>query len=473
MILRIDVLPDDLLLEIFDFYVESDSDTSIPYIAMGKKEMEAWQLLVHVCRRWRFLVFGSPRRLGLRLFCTPETPAKDTLDVWPTLPLIIASSLASSALSPPVTDNVIAALGQSNQVREVSLWHLAGWQLGKVLAQMQVSFPELTLLHLLSDDETPPAIPDSFLGGSAPRLQILWLNSILFPGLPKLLLSATHLVELDLTDIPHAGYISPEAIVAVLSALSSLKSFQLQFRSPQSHPGWESQSLPPPKRSVLPALGMFRFKGSTEYLEELVTCIDTPELCQTHITFFNQIDFDCPRLAQFINSIPALREIGEAQVQFNNSAASIMLPPTPMMFKRRICDLKIEISCREPDWQVSSIEQVCNFSLHPLYTVKVLYIKRRYSRPVWRGDAIESTLWLQLLLPFTAVKNLYLSEVLAPGIAAAFQELVGSRITDVLPSLENIFVERLKPSGSFQKSIEQFVAARQLLGRPIVISVWG
>src|SRR5260221_5208216 len=48
--------------------------------------VESWQLLVHVCRRWRSLVFGSPRRLNLRLFCTPETPAKDTLAVWPALP---------------------------------------------------------------------------------------------------------------------------------------------------------------------------------------------------------------------------------------------------------------------------------------------------------------------------------------------------------------------------------------------------
>ena len=474
MILRIDVLPDDILLEIFGFYVDSDSDTSIPYIARGKKEMEAWQLLVHVCRRWRILVFGSPRRLGLRLFCTPETPAKDTLDVWPALPLIIVSSLALSALSPPVTDNVIAALGQSNQAREVSLWHLAGWQLGKVLAQMQVSFPELTLLHLLSDDETPPVIPDSFLGGSAPRLQVLWLNSILFPGLPKLLLSATHLVELDLTDIPHSGYISPEAIVAALSTLSSLKSFQLQFRSPRSHPDWESQSLPPPKRSVLPALDNFRFKGVTEYLEELVTRIDTPQINYMFITLFNQIDFHCPQLAQFVNCTPTLRTLDDARVRFRNSTASVRLRSLKPKITPKIGfgDLLIEISCREPDWQLSSIEQVCDPTLHPLSTVEDFYIEHEYSELVWKDDDIENTLWLQLLIPFIAVKNLYLSKEFAPGIAAALQELVG--ITQVLPSLQNIFVEGLdsEPSGSFQEYIGRFIAARRLSDHLITISDW-
>jgi len=43
--------------------------------------------------------------------------------------------------------------------------------------------------------------------------------------------------------------------------------------------------------------------------------------------------------------------------------------------------------------------------------------------------------WLQLLLLFTALKILYLPKEFAPGIAAALQELVGRRITEVLPSL--------------------------------------
>jgi hypothetical protein len=64
--------------------------------------------------------------------------------------------------------------------------------------------------QLLSHDETPPVIPDSFLDGSAPRLRIFTFNNIPFPELPKLLLSATHLVHLRLFNIPHSGYISPE-----------------------------------------------------------------------------------------------------------------------------------------------------------------------------------------------------------------------------------------------------------------------
>ena len=67
--------------------------------------------------------------------------------------------------------------------------------------------------------------------------------------------------------------------------------------------------------------------------------------------------------------------------------------------------------------------------------------------------------------------NLYLCKEFAPGIAAALQELVGDRITEVLPSLENIFVEGLEPSGPFQENIGQFVTARQLSDHPVAISV--
>ncbi|KAN0123625.1 hypothetical protein V8E52_002957 [Russula decolorans] len=135
-------------------------------------------------------------------------------------------------------------------------------------------------------------------------------------------------------------------------------------------------------------------------------------------------------------------------------------------------NILINISCREPDWQLSSIEQVCNSSLHPLSTVGDLYIEHEYSQLVWKYDSIENTLWLELLLPFTAVKNLYLSKEFAPGIAAALQELVGARIAEVLPSLQNILVEGLEPSGPLQENIGQFVAARHLSGHPIAISVW-
>ena len=341
---RIDILPDDVLLGIFDFYVEMNPSF---YIEGG---IEAWQRLVHVCRRWRCLVFGSPRRLHLRLYCTSQTPVRVTLDVWPVLPLVVRGDMTPSS----GTDNIVVALGQSNRVFEVNLANFAGWQLEQVLAAIEVPFPELRGLELSSKREAMPVIPDSFLDGFAPRLRYFSLDGIPFPGLPKLHLSATHLVHLWLTNIPHSGYISPEAIAALISVLSSLKTLSLRFRSPQSGPDLETRRPPPSKRSVIPALDYFHFKGAIEYLEDLVTGIDTPQLYEMRITFFNQIDFHTPRLAQFINRTPKLGK-RHASVLFYDEMARIVLSPGT---------LHIEVSCKEPDWQLSSMEQACNSSLH-------------------------------------------------------------------------------------------------------------
>ena len=447
--MRIEVLPDDVLLEIFEFYMIMK--ISYRCARAGRSEVEAWQSLVHVCRRWRNVVLGSPRRLNLRLYCTLKTPVRDALDVWPAFPLVIAALLGFS----PSTDNIIVALGQRNRVREIELY-LTGSRSEEVLAVMQVSFPELTNLQLYSYGEPLPVIPDSFLGGIAPRLQSLKLFNIPFPGLPKLLLTATRLVHLVLTNIPHSAYISPEAMVALLSVLSSLEALSLQFESPQSLPDREIRSLLTPKRSILPALATFYFNGVNGYLEELVARIETPQLGELDITF-NNSNHRWSRLVQFINCTPTLRVLNEAHIIFCNRTSSVRL--------RSRTSNSDSISCREPDrWSSSS---------HPFSMVEDFYIEHRYPQLFLNDDAIENTVWLQILLAFAMLKNLYLSKEFAPGIATALQELVGSRITEGLLCLQNIFVERLDElSGSFQENIGQFVAARQLSGHPIAIYVW-
>jgi hypothetical protein len=101
-----------------------------------------------------------------------------------------------------------------------------------------------------------------------------------------------------------------------------------------------------------------------------------------------------------------------------------------------------------------------------------LYInKEPYSQPGQKDD-IEDRLYLELIHPFTGVKNLYLSEAFSPHIAPVLQELVEGRTTAVLPALQNIFLEGFESSEPVQEIIRQFVAARQAGGHPIEISRW-
>ena len=181
------------------------------------------------------------------------------------------------------------------------------------------------------------------------------------------------------------------------------------------------------------------------------------------ITLFDQTNFGFPRLAQFISYTPKLGELDEAQLLFCNLIASIN-------FRSRTSECSF--SCRELERPISFIKKICDSSLHPLSKVEDLYIEYRSSTRHRGNLAIETTMWLELLLSFTAVENLYLFERFAPSIATALQELVGTRITEVLPNLQNILVEGLESSGPFQENIGQFVAARQLKKNPIAISDW-
>ena len=120
-------------------------------------------------------------------------------------------------------------------------------------AAMRKPFQEL--IHLqLNTFEPRPLLPDSFLGGTAPRLRSPVLFNDPSRGLPKLLLSATHLVELYLPNISLTGYIPPEAMATGLSALKNLESLRLHFRTPQPRPAPESRPPPPIIRPILPSL---------------------------------------------------------------------------------------------------------------------------------------------------------------------------------------------------------------------------
>ena len=463
----IDELPDDVLLKIFDLYLNDC------YNVESRERM--WRSLLHICQRWRCLVFGSPGHLNLELVCTERTRARDTLDIWPPFPLIIMWTNEYSDYPPGSMDHVIAVLERSDRVCRVDLTVVRSWDLKMLLPAMQEPFPELTQMELRLNDEIDETVvvPDSFLGGSTPRLEDLCLIGIPFPGLPKLLLSATRLADLHLDDIPHSGYFSPDAMVTALDTLTSLEKLFLQFHSPRSCPDQASRRSPPSTRSVLPVLTYFRFKGVSEYLEDLVARIDAPQLIYPDITFFNDTVFDTPQFIRFIIRTPTSRAFRKAHIVFRDRVAKFKISSQASGYGK----LKVKISCRGLDWQVSCLEQVCTSCLPPVQVsmLEDLYIyddELPLAPQDWKDNNIENRLWLELLQPFTAVKNLYLSEDFASHIAPALQELVEGRATEVLPALQSIFLERLEPSGHFQEGIQQFVAARQVDGRPIAVSRW-
>ena len=459
----IGLLPDDVLLDIFDLYVADKGPAT-------KTNTEAWQILIHVCRRWRHIVFGSPRRLDLRLFCTANTPAKDMLDIWPAFPILVnghvierideASSLVSDDTD---VDNIVAVLKCSARVCQIIVACTTS-QMEKVSEVMQEPFPELTDLWLRPWDEMVPVFPDSFLSGFAPRLRSFWLDCIAFPGLPRLLLSATGLLTLCLLDIPHSGYVAPDAMVAGLAGLTNLRTLQLRFKSPQSFPPHESRPPPPPTRFVLP-LGDLYFRGVSEYLEDFLARINAPQLNYMETSFFNQIDFDTPQLIRFLSRTPSLKTFEKACITFGGGAVGVKLSTrTPYLGA-----LDVNILCNEFDWQLSSLAQFCNPSFRPLPTTEDLYIYEYQRSLPDQQDDFENMEWLQVLQPFNGVKNLYLSKEVSARLTPAMQEMVWGTM---LPTLKNIFLEGFQSSTPIPEGIREFVAERQLNDNPIVVSCW-
>ncbi|KAI0250974.1 hypothetical protein BJV78DRAFT_516212 [Lactifluus subvellereus] len=240
------------------------------------------------------------------------------LDAWPPLPIEVDLAL------PEAVDNGIATLGHCDRVRKIEIVVPTSSQLERLALMMQEPFPALTLLQLWTH-ETVPALPDMFLGGSAPRLQRLTLSGIPFPGLPRFLLSASDLSHLSLAGIPHTGYISPEAMVTGLSALTRLTHLTIQFESPASRPDRRGRHPPPLTRVILPALEELHFRGVSEYLEDLVARIDAPLLHSLHISFFNQVIFDIQQLPYFIGHAGILESSSRAWIYFDDNHVEIEL----------------------------------------------------------------------------------------------------------------------------------------------------
>jgi hypothetical protein len=186
------MLPDNVLLEIFVFYLVLYRNNSPEW---------KWLFLVHVCQKWRQIVFASPRRLDLQILCTNKTRVRKNLGIWPALPLVVKYGYSGRSIGPRGEGNIIAVLQHPDRVCNVDLY-TNGSQLGKMAKVMKKPFPVLTHLEIYSNDGNAPVLPAKFLGGSAPRLQKIYLHRIPFPALPTLLLSTSDLVNLHLSKIP-------------------------------------------------------------------------------------------------------------------------------------------------------------------------------------------------------------------------------------------------------------------------------
>jgi hypothetical protein len=160
-------LSNKVLLKIFWYFIDASP--------------RHWMRLVHICHKWRHIVFKAQRALCLPLFCTHGTPVLETLDIWPALPIVVeyGGSLALGPPTPKDEDDIMAALNRSERVTSLTLTVTSS--LLKRFSTIGGPFSELGDLVLLSRDNVPQILPSNFRWG--PRLRRLHSTRIAFPAL--------------------------------------------------------------------------------------------------------------------------------------------------------------------------------------------------------------------------------------------------------------------------------------------------
>jgi hypothetical protein len=339
---------------------------------------------------------------------------------------------------------------------------------------MQEPFPALTDLLMSTTSIWGVKAPDSFLGGSAPRLRSLKLESIPYPGLSKLLLSsARDLVELSLLEV--RGDISPETIVTSLSALTRLETFSLAFDIDDDvsllflkYPAERSPTSP--TRTVLPSLKFCLFQGICGYLGDFVALIDTPRIEILDITLvLNENDDhplslkgkETPQFNQFLGRTEMFKTLNNASIHLGSDKLEITLSQKPWAYNAK---LTLNIMCQD---KIYILGRVCFSDFLPLSEIENLGISSQYHKWQSHLEATEEDLsWPFTLYKFSAVKSLYMSKEIVPSVACGLNLVIHleERIPPILMlrSLQKLSAMKPLPPGSVKTVIDKFAAMRGL-----------
>ena len=449
---------DNVLLNIFHHYLDASP--------------RFWPRLVHICHRWRRIVFASQQALHLRLFCTRGTPVLKSLGCWPDALPIVVQCGGSLALDPPDSedeDNIMAALKQFDRVRSISLT-VTNPLLEKISTLVR-PFSELESLVLLSRDSVRPSLPSAFLGGL--HLRCLHLTGITSTVLLQLLISSKNLVDLQLHEAIHPRHFSPEALTNALSGMARLRSLSLHFLSTDIY----LARIPPSmRRVVLPGLSRFDFRGFADYLEHLVARIDAPSLedievtlCQSHGDFVNFVNF-----VKFIKRIKMHESHRRADILSSEDGVSIsfMQPGAPTC-------LKLQLPRQPLSEQLTFITRICSDFSAFCSNVEDLHIGS--TRPSSKEDSRGR--WIEFMGSFRSVKWFHVtgdmtelvndlpmldkhsddSDASSDGSKDGFQQYS-------LPALHKLYLQRPGPRHApLSRAVVLFMTTRLRSGRPIAV----
>jgi hypothetical protein len=445
-------LDNSSLLRIFSYY-------ELEYKENWNRQLQ-WRNLAQICRRWRHLIYDLSSQLDISLLLTNDSPSLGTLGHLPPLPLVIDYSNRTGTAARNDEENIHFGLQQHGRVLRVALWAPSSI-LRMLLEPMNKLFPKLEDLSLFSTtfEEMNPMLPDTF---QAPDLRRLALHGIGLSTRLQLLSSAIALSTLTLTNIGASTYFPPGHLVTQLQGLPHLERLSIGFAVPIPLPSSEGELLLAPISLVtLPILRWLTFQGVDVYLSNLVARVNTPLLERLSLTLFFDLTVTLVDLNELIRRTEGFKCL-VAEVVFSKDGASIRVG----CYERDIGELSLHVN-REPlDWQIDSATQVLSALRNVLSTVEELTLDLNVDgMPLDWENTLDSSMWHELLLPFTGVKKLVIGSSLTEELSQALGSITGELVLEFLPELQGLELletERTKNAAS------EFVKARESVGLPVV-----
>jgi hypothetical protein len=426
-----------------------------------------WYKFVQVCRRWRYLILGSPSHLRLALLCTRGTPVADMLLHSPPLPLIIHHEDINNDLTIEDEEGIMLALQHRDRVRRVNLC-MPVPSLQRLIMAIDGEFPTLEFLNV-----EPPAkqnarfsLPPTF---EAPQLRHLWLNYFTSPIGYPFLSSAVGLVTLFLPWIHTSTYVQPELVLRAFSLLPQLERLAIGFISAVPNREIERQLLHMPitTQVTLPNLRRFFFCGISGYLETLLPHMTTPLLQVINFHFFNQLSFSVPRLLDFMITTEYFRFSRAALLFYHEGVFILLHNPLAGTGPASLTRFNANIICRHSDWQVSSIAQIFN-DLRPLSSsvTDLTLDYREHTLSSELHNEVDSTLWREFLGSFRNVETLRVHKGLVGDVSRSLR-MEGEQPLELLPELK----ELVCPTGSVEdQTFAPFIHDREVAERPVKLT---
>ena len=476
----IHILDDDSLLHVFYFcrpFLFGEDEDDDARLTGGRASWihgRWWFRLVHVCQRWRNVIFGSPSYLALSLVCTYGTPIADMLEHSPRLPLVIDYSDEYRDLTAEDGKGAILALKQHDRVRGIRLCVPTTTLQGLIMA-MDEEYPILEYL-IIERQYGDCSILEFSKTLQTPHLRLLSLVGFALPIESRLLTTAVRLITLCLTMTGSSTYPHPNTLLQWLSFMPQLETLAIGFFDFIAFPGLgiyrrltDTPIATPVTRPVtLPKLHRFKFRGDIPFVEAFVPQITTPRLDKLVIIFSKQLTVSVPHLVQFMNTTESLR-FDSAKIVFCDGRVDMKL------YSRggdEIHALSLTVESSHPTSQVSSMAQISDALSQAFSTVEHLALElEEVYTPSYEGHSdVDPTEWRRLLRSFSnvkQVKTLLIAERLVEQVSRCLQ-LDGGEVTlDLLPDLQEL---TYSGSGNAGDAFTSFIDARQNAGHLITLT---